>query len=86
MNIYRRAIYDRRAIGSVIGLGYRMIRREDLVVDHGEVIVTHQHGVGRVIALVAVGQVAVALLVDVAVARYQQVSARAENRSYTAIR
>lgn len=61
-----------------------MIRREDLVVDHGEVIVAHQHGVGRVIAVVTVGQVAVALLVDVAIARDQQVGARAKDRAYSA--
>lgn len=69
----------------MIGLGHRMVRREDLVVDHREVIVAHQHGVGRVITLVTVGQVAVALLIDVAIARDQQVSARAESRAYAAI-
>jgi len=64
------------------GLVDGMTEGKDLVVDYREVIVAHQHVVRRVVPLVAVRQVAVALLVDVAVAGYKQVSPGAEDGSY----
>jgi P2-related tail formation protein len=55
---------------------------EDLVVDYREMIVAHQDVIRRVVPFVAVRQVAVAFLVDVAVAGYKQVGPSAEDGSY----
>jgi len=57
-------------------------KSEDLVIDYREVIVAHQDVIRRVVPFVAVRQVAVALLVDVAVAGYKQVSSGAEDGPY----
>lgn len=57
---------------------------ENLVVDYREMIVPHEQLIRRVVPVVTVWKIAVALLVDVAVARYKQISSGTEDRSYAA--
>lgn len=68
----------------VIGFGSRMTWGENLVVDYREMIVPHKQLIRCVIPVVTVRKIAVALLVDVAVAWYKQISPGTKDRSYAA--
>lgn len=69
-------------INSMIGLGNGMARSENFIVDYREVIVSHKQLIRRVIPLVTMRKIAIALLVDIAVARYEQIGPGTKDRSY----
>lgn len=73
------------AINLMIGLGDRMTRGENLVVNYREVVVSHQDSIGCVISFVTVRKIAIALLIDIAITRYKQISACTKCWSYAAI-
>lgn len=62
------------------GLRASIAWREHFVVDNREIVVPHEYWVGSVLAVVAMGEIAVAVHVHVAVARDEQVGAGPEDR------
>lgn len=71
-------------INLVIGLGSRMTWGKNLVVDYREMIVSHKQLIRCMVPVVAMRQIAVALLIDITVARYKQISSGAKDRPYAA--
>lgn len=55
---------------------------KNLVVDYREMIVSHEQLIRRVVSVITMREITVALLVDIAIARYKQISSGTKDRSY----